>query len=338
MFYTHNNNPNKGFRNFASLARLSAFTILLIVFGCQKEDDAIIPPSIISSNIDHGATEVDLKGDIRVSFSEAMDASTITASTFVIQKGVKIITGTVTYSDKTAIFTPVYDLDAYTKYSCTITTGAISASGHALESDYVWNFTTGAAPDVIAPSVVENSPFDAETYVSYDSKLTVKFDEEMDAATINTSTFLVKQGDVLVPGTVSLERNKAGFTPDAELSPGTIYTCTITKGATDLAGNAMENQHVWTFTSIPETISFSEGIQAIFKAQNCISCHNASRNPDLRTSNAYNSLINGQYVDTTNPEESRIVTMLNGSYHKDFTTQKDKQLILDWIKQGAKDN
>jgi len=338
MFYTHNNNPNKGFRNFASLARLSAFTILLIVFGCQKEDDAIIPPSIISSNIDHGATEVDLKGDIRVSFSEAMDASTITASTFILKRGAKLIGGVFTSTDNTVTFNPNNDLEAYTKHSCTITTGAISATGNALENDYSWSFTTGAAPDELAPSVVENSPLDNETYVSYDSKIMVKFDEEMDAATINMSTFLVKNGDILVSGTVSLERNKAGFTPDAELSLGTTYTCTITKGATDLAGNAMESQHVWNFTTIPEIISFSEGIQPIFKEQNCISCHNGTRNPDLRNSNAYNSLINGQFVDTTNPEGSRIVEMLNGSYHKDFTTQKDKQLILDWIKQGAKDN
>ncbi|WP_372642594.1 Ig-like domain-containing protein [Ancylomarina sp.] len=340
MFYTYKSYQNEGLGILSRLSKQAVLSILLLgcSFGCQKGDDTSAPLSITSTNIADGATDVDLKSEIRLDFNEAMDASTLTTSTFVIQRGVKIISGTVTCSSKTATFTPNYDLEAYTKYTCTITTGVISATGNALDNVYSWSFTTGVAPDEIAPTVVENSPLEAETYVLYDSHITVKFDEEMDLATINTSTFLIKNDDVMVSGTVSLGRNKAEFKPNAELSPGTIYTCTITKEAADLAGNTIENQHVWSFTTIPETISFNEGIQPIFKAQNCISCHNASRNPDLRNSNAYNSLINGQFVDATNPEGSRIVEMLNGSYHKDFTTQKDKQLILDWIKQGAKNN
>jgi hypothetical protein len=45
----------------------------------------------------------------------------------------------------------------------------------------------------------------------------------------------------------------ATFAPGSALAPNTLYTATITTGATDLAGNALANNFVWSFTTAATT-------------------------------------------------------------------------------------
>jgi len=74
----------------------------------------------------------------------------------------------------------------------------------------------------------------------------------MDPATINTATFTVT-GPASAPviGAVSLDVTGtiATFTPALNLAASTPYTATITTGVTDLAGNALASDDVWSFTT-----------------------------------------------------------------------------------------
>ena len=84
------------------------------------------------------------------------------------------------------------------------------------------------------------------------------------------------------------------------------------------------------------TVSFAKDVQPIFTSK-CIGCHNgAIQTPDLRS--AYKSLINGGYVNISSPNSSKLYTQINASDHKSLTTGVQKQQILEWIKEGAKDN
>jgi hypothetical protein len=85
-----------------------------------------------------------------------------------------------------------------------------------------------------------------------------------------------------------------------------------------------------------ETVSFQSQIQPIFN-QNCITCHKGSRDPDLREGNSYESLTTGGYVDPP-AAESELYKQLNTSSHTSFTTETEKQLIYNWIEQGAQNN
>ena len=69
------------------------------------------------------------------------------------------ISGTVSYGNKVATFTPSSNLSYATTYTATITTGVKDVSGNAMSSAYTWSFTTGSAPDTTAPlgSVTINS-------------------------------------------------------------------------------------------------------------------------------------------------------------------------------------
>jgi len=82
-------------------------------------------------------------------------------------------------------------------------------------------------------------------------------------------------------------------------------------------------------------VSFQNDILPIFSSNNCTSCHGGGLDPDLRASNAYNSLINGGYVNTTNPASSVLYTTLKSSPHNTRCSVQDQNKILAWITQGA---
>lgn len=91
---------------------------------------------------------------------------------------------------------------------------------------------------------------------------------------------------------------------------------------------------------IVEPISFASQVAPIFSTGNkCTACHKpGSTSPDLTSANAY-SQITAKYINTTNPEESKIYTMPGSSAHswKSYTAD-EAAIILAWIKQGALNN
>jgi len=96
------------------------------------------------------------------------------------------------------------------------------------------------------------------------------------------------------------------------------------------------------YTFIPPAVDpnyewkLSEDIQPIFNA-NCISCHGGTTAPDLRQGKSYNSLTKGGYVNLPG-ETSRLYVKITSSSHLPRTTDTEKQKILYWINQGAKNN
>ena len=125
--------------------------LMVAMVGCGDDDNPVNPPpgdtvapTVSSTNPANGATGVAV---ITASFSEAMNASTITTTTFLLSgPGPTAITGTVAYNTTThiATFTPASALAASTTYTATITTGAKDLAGNPLASSHVWTFTTAA--------------------------------------------------------------------------------------------------------------------------------------------------------------------------------------------------
>ena len=143
---------------FMFMLILSVFIIILP--GCGGGGgggghwDEVVTIRPVSSTVPvNGATGVPVGNKLTVTFSEVMDRATITTTTFTLKQGTTPISGTVDYSGVTAVFTPASNLAASTTYTATITTGAEDLAGNALTADYVWSFTTGAAPDTTRPTV-----------------------------------------------------------------------------------------------------------------------------------------------------------------------------------------
>ena len=98
---------------------------------------------------------------ITVMFSEDMDPSTINEKTFTVEQRntpdpgsnqytALPIEGTVTYTDRKAIFTAderFYPNNIYGNvFTATITQGVKDIAGNSLVNDYIWSFTTGSNP------------------------------------------------------------------------------------------------------------------------------------------------------------------------------------------------
>jgi hypothetical protein len=197
---------------------------------------------------------------ITATFSKDMSPTAISTSSFTVTgPGATPIAGTVSYtaSSRAAVFIPASpSLPAGTALTATITTAAMDLSGNALLSNFVWTFTTAAAPDVTPPTVALSVPAAGATNTALNSQIAVTFSEDMDPSTITATSFtLTGSGGTPVAGAVSYAAGarSAIFTPTtpAILSAGTVYSATITTAAKDLSGNALVSLEL-----LPENLIF----------------------------------------------------------------------------------
>src|SRR5205807_845984 len=215
-------------------------------------------PTVSATVPANAATGVAINGKIAVTFSKAMDTSTITKATFALKQGSnpkedddegEEEAGTVSYAGVTATFTPAGTLAPNTAYTATVKDRAKNLAGNALATDFSWSFTTGVTPDTTRPVVSATVPANAATAVAINQTINAAFSKAIDPLTITTVTFILKQGTTAVAGTVSYAGVTATFTPASALAPLTTFTATVTTGARDLAGNALAIDYGWSFTT-----------------------------------------------------------------------------------------
>jgi hypothetical protein len=210
------------------------------------------PPTVISVTPPNLATGICPNTVVTATFSEAMNPSTITGTTFTLTgPGTTAVVGVVSYALSTATFTPSSPLVLNTPYTATITTGAQDPSGNALAANFVWSFTTSSA-SCAPPTVISVAPPNVATGICPNTLVTATFSEAMNASTINSTTFtLTGPGLTAVPGAVTyvVSSDVATFTPTNPLALDTLYTATITTGAEDLSGVPLAANYVWSFTT-----------------------------------------------------------------------------------------
>lgn len=203
-----------------------------------------LSPGVILTDPLNDATDVDRNQVIAATFSVPMNPSTLNMSTFTLKAGEVPIAGTISYDDGTAFFTPTTLLIPATVYTASISTGAQTTTGTSLESDYVWSFNTGGIP-----AVTFTDPENLEEDVALDKTITATFSEAMDPATLNSSTFTIKQGAVSVNGVVSTDGTTVSFNPVNNLLYGTTYTAVLTTAVMNSKGKPLSENYVWTFTT-----------------------------------------------------------------------------------------
>jgi hypothetical protein len=106
------------------------------------------PPTVVSVAPPNGTAGVCPNTVAVATFSEAMNPSTISATTFTLTgPAAAAATGQVVYDapDYVATFTPASNLALNTTYTATITTGAQDLMANALAVDATWSFTTATA-------------------------------------------------------------------------------------------------------------------------------------------------------------------------------------------------
>lgn len=206
-----------------------------------------VTPMVASTDPEDKTNNVVLNKLVSVTFNMPMKASTITTTTYTLKQGTTAVSGTVTYSGSTATFIPSAPLAANTVYTATISKAVTNLDNTAIIADYVWQFTTGS---LIAPTVTSTDPINMSTGISLNKTITANFSMIMDPLTINGTTFTLRQGTTTITGAVSYSGTTATFNPTSDLLEGILYTATISTGAKNVAGVALANDFVWSFTTL----------------------------------------------------------------------------------------
>lgn len=94
---------------------------------------------------------------------------------------------------------------------------------------------------------------------------------------------------------------------------------------------------------LPQNVSFNRDVMAIFnKSCNMSGCHDADppHLPSLVQENAYASLIQGGFVNTTVPAESSLYAVLaeGNMPPSGALSNRELKIILAWLNEGALNN
>lgn len=258
--YAYNANPT-----FPNSTYNSSNYWVDVVFANSIGPDTTAP-TLTATTPANNATGVSTNSSITVAFSEAIDAATINSNTFELRNASNsaLITASITHntSNNTATLTPNAALTGNTTYTVLVKGGTTDprvkdTAGNALAANYSWSFTTNT-PDTTAPTVTSTTPSSDATGVSTNTTATATFSEAIDAATINTNTFELRNqaNNTLVSATVTYNpaSGTATLTPSSQLATSTTYTVTVKGGTTDprvkdTSGNALAANYSWSFTT-----------------------------------------------------------------------------------------
>lgn len=276
---------------FRILPWFAAFFLSVLAAGCGGSgqapilgigpDVATFVPTVTSVTPPDKALGVATNTKVIVAaFSKAMDPATLTSDSFTLScpAGTKV-TGVVSYvaeSNMAVLTLPAAtNLPANTLCTATITTAAKDTMGVPLAADFIWTFTTGTAPDTTAPRVTSTTHANGAVGVAINAKGGATFSESMAPLTITNVNFAIKETATNAPvaGTVSYSGVDAVFTPLANLKNSTNYTLTIKGGAggvSDLAGNRMVSDFVWSWTTSALADTIAPTVTLVNPAENAV--------------------------------------------------------------------
>ena len=227
------------------------------------------PPTIVSGLVTpaNGASGIGVNTTVTATFSESMSPTAINKESFTLKNGSTAIDGNVSYNSTNykATFTPA-SLDFATTYTATISADVSDLAGNKMSASYSWSFTTASnssGGDTTPPTIISVSPADRSQETNVNSSITATFSEPIAAASVTGSNFFLKKGATAVPGQVSYNNNNmtAIFSPNANLEYSATYEATVTRGLTDAAGNALQSDYSWSFSTgaAPQGVTVSIG-------------------------------------------------------------------------------
>ena len=123
-------------------------------------------------------------GSVRITFSEPVNVTTLTADNIVLSAGGTPLatTFTIASGNQAVTVTPQLPLPTATPVTVTIT-GVEDVAGHAVPATSS-TFTTGNAPDTTAPTVVSTSPVYSDPSVPVNSIFEWSYSEPIDVSTV----------------------------------------------------------------------------------------------------------------------------------------------------------
>ena len=114
--------------------------------GCGRDKDQdTTPPTVVSTSPAVNATGIAVNSNVKVTFSETMDSSSVNTNTFTVRKSGSNVNGSISYGGTFATFLPMSSLSSFRGYTAMLTTGVKDSNGNPLQANYIWGFITGSS-------------------------------------------------------------------------------------------------------------------------------------------------------------------------------------------------
>lgn len=252
-------------RNFPSLKRINLLLLPVLFLSTLSINSSaqadVTRPYVISESPAEYSINLDAGISVAAVFNEAMNPATINSGTFELRNALTgtLINSVVTYNaaNRTARLYPANPLLSliYTVKVKGGVSGVKDLAGNAMAADNNWIFVVIPLWDNTDPTVLAVSPANGATGVNTTAQVTATFSEAMNASSINSSTFELRNpSNVIVPATVSYNSSlrKATLTPSAALATATTYKATLkggSSGVKDISSNTLSSNYQWSFTT-----------------------------------------------------------------------------------------
>ncbi|MBX9865521.1 MAG: DUF1566 domain-containing protein [Burkholderiales bacterium] len=237
-----------------------------------------LPPTISSFAPANGATNQSQTPTISISFSKAMDQSTLTTSNVILQTqaGTAVAGYTISYASGSNLATINLNgtlLTSQTTYQLRINQTAVkSSNGVAVGSDSNYLISSFTVGDFTAPTLSSTVPVNGSTTVAKESAVSLTFSEAMNTATLvspNIQLQKVSDSSTVVlnsPPSYSNGNKTVTFQPSADLAVGESYNLVINPSAIkDVAGNAISGSSSQTVSNF--TIATIPAVTRIYLPQ-----------------------------------------------------------------------
>ena len=239
----------------------------IVPAGFTVQAVVVPPPSVaLVSPGPNASGDMPINSSIIVVFSQPMMRSTINATNITLeqyqtngQQGYPYIPGTVTLdaTGRVMTFTPTSLLPVNSQFNFYMNSSIQDATGAQFPGYSQWLYT-GFTADSTAPTVIAANPPANDNGIGTNVSIELEFSVPMSQGTQTGMTVTWSGGTV--DGTYSWNSdpydyyyysgagNILTFTPNAPLSPNTVYTVNYSSALTDTAGNAL-TPGSFTFTT-----------------------------------------------------------------------------------------
>ncbi len=239
------------------------WTCFLIIFatGCNDPNSPglsdsldkgnLTPLEVIETTPSDDAQDIELHTYVQAIFNTTLDPASITDSTFIIQEGSNTVEGSLSHRDSALTFYPSNRFQRNQTIIVTISSEIADTQGTTMNQNFEWSFNTRppTVEERTPPTVTATDPPHGAVEVSPDTDITARFSKPLNAATVNSNTFVMRLDNANITGSVDYDDDAAVFDPSDQLQEGKTYSVTVTEDVEDIYGNALTNTQNWNFTT-----------------------------------------------------------------------------------------
>ncbi|MFI3199795.1 MAG: Ig-like domain-containing protein, partial [Methylococcaceae bacterium] len=204
--------------------------------GSTDTADTAAPSVAIAPS--YGAADVSVNTPISLTFSEAIDPTTLDSGINISANGFSgELAGSFSINGNIVTFSPLSALPGNTQITVYVN-GVLDLAGNA--SNWNWTyFNTGTGGDTTPPTLDSITPTDGAMDVGSNNPIVLTFSKSLNQSTVNASTIgLFVNGSIVRPS-ISYSGDSRTVTLTTNLAASSLVTVLLTNDIKDLSGNRL---------------------------------------------------------------------------------------------------